>query len=229
MGRRSSVHAAVLLRRRRAARHRAATDGRSAPLPRSVRGPRHELRRVPGRLDVRDARGRVAQSRDRPRLRRCRPVAELRRVLLRERRDPRGGGGRDRRLPLPARGASRAVLRAVAHALDLRVHELGPAGRGVRDVGNARLHRATGHRLGGGARARSRHEGLPGTARDPVRDRTLPRTTARGGDEARVGHGGDVARRQPPVHAARDLRLVGVLPVQLPATPRLGQPVVRRL
>ena len=29
--------------------------------------------------------------------------------------------------------------------------------------------------------------------------------------------------------SVRDLRLVGVLPVQLPATPRLGQPVVRRL
>ena len=190
LGRPAPVPAALLHRRGAAARHGAAARAPAA-VPRRVRaGGGAQLRRVPGRDDVRDAR----RSLD---LRR-----RLRPLLLGERAAAHRLRDGDRRDALRRERRPRPVLRARAHAARLRHRELGPGGGGVRDGGAALVLRAARPCRRRGARTWGRDEALPGAARGAAHRPTVTRAPSRRRDRARLDGGGGLARGEPAVRGA---------------------------
>ena len=198
---------------------RVGTAGRRpAALPRCVHAGDPSLRRVPGGVDVRDARGRLARRQRRRR---------LRRLLLGQRPDPVGlcpGNG------LVPRNARRAhdLVRRRPDVARLRSDELGPRVRGARRPRDAAVPPGQPRQDRRRARARRRREGLPRPAAPPLRPRRPPRPV-----DPPDRPDGDVVRdhlvaRQPAVHARRARPVVHHVPVQCDAAAGARLPVAGR-
>ena len=135
---------------------------------------------------------------------------------------------RDRHVPVHV-GRQGVVVRARAHAADLRLHELGSVRGGVRDRRPGCLRAPPRRARGRVAGPRRGCEVLSGDARAPADRATAARPGARLRDQDRLGDRGNLAAREPAVRRRVSIELVDVLPVQLDPTRGLGQPVVHRM
>ena len=134
-----------------------------------------------------------------------------------------------RGVPLCDERLARALLRAGAHAGDLRHHELGPARRGLRHPRSLLFLPKTGGGRRRRARGRRRGEALSGDAGAPPDRAASARSATRPGDRAGVVDRRCVALGEPAVRDRLRRRVVDVLPIQQRARRGLRQPLVHRV